>query len=205
MPVPDAFISSGFAAANRGYANTLLKEPEIIERIAELKLQPHIASVPMIEEVHTRAKVIAELLVLGSLAKQAKAWSAAVRVQELLGKDLGMFSEKQDGFEWDGDINKLSKLQRAKLRASLENMVRDNGRKQIIESVAVGQENGELQAAGGDLEAAQEPAGVVEVGSREARAGEGGVSIEPGELRGVDRSGDRHEAGGIANPFERAT
>lgn len=89
--------------------------------------------------VHSRSSVIQRLRLLSIKAEKKGALSVAVRAEELLGRDLGMFGQLDEQFKWDGDPRKLSARQMAKLRSSLQEMLREQ-MGEVIESIEVSNE-----------------------------------------------------------------
>lgn len=144
LALPEAAISAGYSTTNARYVATALeKRPHITARIAELKETPAslTATITNATPLLSRERVLTEIVLLASEARGAKAWPTVLRCWELLGKDLGMFRDRDEHFEWDGDPNKLSKGQRVKLIAGLREIVSAHAQRRSLTS-------GELQGAG---------------------------------------------------------
>src|SRR5262245_51833016 len=75
----------------------------------------------IVQYAATREDVLARLDELSRGAQADGAWSAAIRAEELKGRELGMFAPRPEpNVPWDGDLRKLSDSQLQNLMASLE-------------------------------------------------------------------------------------
>lgn len=114
VPQRDAYIDAGFEGENvntqRAAASRLNSEPEVIGRIKELQER---ASTRV--ECH-RADVIAMILESRELAMTAIQPAAAIRAAELIGKEIGMFTDKKEvriGALEDADVDEIKRIRDA--------------------------------------------------------------------------------------------
>lgn len=109
MTQTQALISAGYSAKNaRSSANKLLANPKIQARIHELRIEAGKRNEVNLDEV------IEGLRRARDEAESSGQYSAAIRATELLGKYLGMFSDKisvsSSGAGSALDTNRLAKI-----------------------------------------------------------------------------------------------
>ena len=116
----DAYVIAGYGSrAAYTCGPRLLKSPAVAARIAELRND--VSQLEIVRYAATREDVLARLDELSRGAQAAGAWSAAVRAEELKGRELGMFAPRPEPkLPWDGDFRKLDDMQLQNLMASLE-------------------------------------------------------------------------------------
>src|SRR5262245_33714934 len=114
----DAYVIAGFAPkAAYTCGPRLLKSPPVAMRIAELRHD--VSRLEIVRYAATREDVLARLDELSHGAQAAGAWQAAIRAEELKGRELGMFAPRPEpNVPWDGDLRKLSDSQLQNLMAS---------------------------------------------------------------------------------------
>ena len=101
-------------------------------------------------EAFDKARVLNRLDTLGRAAEAARQFAAAIRCEELIGKEHGMFTDSSRvAFEWDGDLAKLPPEIRLKFMAQLEGMAFGSNQKAAAEARA--QVEAELAAEEGGL------------------------------------------------------
>lgn len=207
MSLPESAVSAGYSTTNARYtALNLEKQPHVSARIAELQQTPETLT-PAITTATlllSRERVLTQLMLLAAEARGAKAWSPALRAWELIGRELGMFRDREEHFEWDGDPNKLSKGQRVKLIAGLREIVSSHRQKQGLNGGVL-----DAEQYGAAKVAESVPAddagdhGAVEAGGQDPAGADhrlrGGGAIDPvGAGSGVRAEFGTGEAGGDA-------
>lgn len=110
----DAYIDAGFEAENdnsqRAAASRLNADDEVIARIKELQER---ASTRV--EMH-RADILALILESRTLAMEIGQPAAAIRAAELIGKDIGMFTDKKEvriGALEEADVDEIRRIRDA--------------------------------------------------------------------------------------------
>jgi hypothetical protein len=114
-----AYIQAGFSGGGAAQsAARLAKQPAVAGRVAALKAHA--------TEITTRHAALDREFVLQGLkviAMGGQSDSARVKAYELLGRELGMFSEQRSNlFDWDGDLRKLTTPQLEKMLVSMDAM-----------------------------------------------------------------------------------
>jgi hypothetical protein len=114
IPQRDAYMDAGFEGENvnsqRASASRLNAEPEVIARIKELQER---ASTRV--EMH-RADILSLILESRTLAMEIGQPAAAIRAAELIGKDIGMFTDKKEvriGALEDADVDEIKRIRDA--------------------------------------------------------------------------------------------
>ncbi len=89
MARKDAMIQAGYSPNGAAVqASRLLSKPMIKEYLTSLDNKIILTS------EYTRQDIVAELLDISTLAKGSEEYHAAIRANELLGKDIGMFKQE---------------------------------------------------------------------------------------------------------------
>jgi hypothetical protein len=107
----EAYISLGYSKAGAPQsANKLLKRDDVRERVNEIQ---SLAARSTAEEVaFDQKRVLSRLDVLGRKAEELGQISAAVRCEELIGKQRGMFVDRSDHtFKFDLDLAQMNDQQ----------------------------------------------------------------------------------------------
>ena len=119
LPATVAYIQAGFARGGAAQSAARLAKRQLVAgRIAALKAHAT-------ESVMTHAAIDREFVLQGlkGIAMAGQSDSARVKGYELIGRELGMFSEQRNnGLEWDGDLRKLTTPQVEKMLASMDAM-----------------------------------------------------------------------------------
>jgi hypothetical protein len=122
LPATVAYIQAGFARGGAAQsAARLAKRPLVAGRIAALKAHAT-------DSTMTHAAIDREFVLQGlrGIAMAGQSDSARVKAYELIGRELGMFSEQRnnglDWDGWDGDLRKLSTPQLEMMVASMDAM-----------------------------------------------------------------------------------
>ncbi len=102
----EAYTSLGYSKAGAPQsANNLLKRTDVRERLNEIQ---SLAAQSSAEEVaFDQKRVLNRLDVLSRKAEECGQISAAVRCEELIGKQRGMFVERRERFLWNGRLADL--------------------------------------------------------------------------------------------------
>jgi hypothetical protein len=102
----EAYVSLGYSEAGAPQsANNLLKRTDVRERVNEIQ---SLAAQSSAEEVaFDQKRVLNRLDVLSRKAEECGQISAAVRCEELIGKQRGMFVERSARFLWSGRLADL--------------------------------------------------------------------------------------------------
>ncbi len=140
----EAYTRVGFSKKGAAPSATrLASRPSVAARIAELNRGASESTGQgfLNRAVRDRDYVIDLLKRNAQAALEAEDHAAVNRAAELLGKELGMFREKQvPQLPWDGDLRKLSMPQLEKMLASMESMTAeaeaDDAAALALESVA---------------------------------------------------------------------
>lgn len=95
LSAPKAYTSAGYSTKGAPQsANRLLKRADVARRFAYL--QAAIAQHGIQKAAVDRARVLARLDELSREAQAKEQFTAAIRAEELLGKELGMFRDRLD-------------------------------------------------------------------------------------------------------------
>jgi len=116
----EANVSLGYSKGGAPQsANNLLKRTDVRERVNEIQ---SLAARSTAEEVaFDQKRVLNRLDVLGRKAEELGQISAAVRCEELIGKQRGMFVDRNEhSFAWDGDFAKLNDQQLETVKQQLQ-------------------------------------------------------------------------------------
>ena len=141
----EAYVAVGYAGKTAYTCGPrLLKKVSVQARVSEL--QQTVATAAVTRAALDREFVLRELMDNALKAKQNHEWSASNRALELLGKELGMFTQAE--VPWDGDLATLTDQQLEKVSA-------------YFERIAFGGDQAKLQAA--HTQARLEAAVVVDV------------------------------------------
>ena len=143
LSLTEAYISAGYVSSNASSsAIRLSKEPKIAIRHAECRQFIQDNTVESI--VLTRNWVIDELIDNVKRCKKAENGkrfdsAGANKALELLGKELGMFVDRSENINWDGDPRKLSAAQLEKWTAYWQGEVQKlGGEEAILKNLAPG-------------------------------------------------------------------
>ena len=138
-----AGISKSSAYQELGYsekgipqgASRLANNPRVKARVEEICNLARRDKSTM--EAFDKARVLNRLDTLGRAAEAARQFAAAIRCEELIGKEHGMFTESSRvAFEWDGDLAKLPPEIRLKFMQQLESMAFGSNQKAAAEARA---------------------------------------------------------------------
>ena len=118
----EAYVAAGYAGKTAYTCGPrLLKVCSVRNRVREL--QQTMAHVFAGQAAVDRQFVLRELRDNALAAKQNRQYSASNRALELLGKELGMFQDRnEDWLDWDGDLSQLTDEQLQKFLSLLERM-----------------------------------------------------------------------------------
>ena len=111
-----AYVSLGYSKAGASQsANNLLKRTDVRERLNEIQ---SLAAQSAAEEVaFDQKRVLNRLDVLSRKAEECGQISAAVRCEELIGKQRGMFVDRT--LSWSGRISEMTPEQLKEMEAEL--------------------------------------------------------------------------------------
>jgi len=95
MSATQAYISAGYSKVGAGpSAYKLLKNPKVKNRLEELQRAVQECAVKGV--ALSRENVLNRLAILSAKAEDSGQMSAAIRAEELRGKELGMFVDRSD-------------------------------------------------------------------------------------------------------------
>ena len=108
-----AYVGAGYSEQSAYTSGPrLLKMAAVNARVAELRQT--VSTGAIVRAELDREFVLRELTDNALRAKEQQQWAASNRALELLGKELGMFSDDRAGvvLPWNGDLNLLTYQQR---------------------------------------------------------------------------------------------
>lgn len=127
----EAYISAGYAKAGAASAAAaLFKSPSVSSRLKEISSK--LEEMTFRPVTINRERVISRLDELSRASQAEGNYSAAIRAEELLGRHLGLFLDRTEHINWDGDPRKLSAAQLAKLTQYFEEAVEAAGGEEVI-------------------------------------------------------------------------
>jgi len=119
----EAYTLAGYSEAGaQSSASRLARNAKVAARIAELEAASAQASTAAV--LFDRARVLARLDELSRKAEAEGNFSAAIRAEELIGRNRGMFIDRTEHFTWSG---RLEDLDDAQLEAYRQSVARQYG------------------------------------------------------------------------------
>lgn len=127
----EAYTLAGYSGKGAAQsANRLNKDAAVAKRIEELRMLAN--SIPVAAMWLSENYVMQGLKDVFTKAMEMERLGDAVRALELMGKRLGLFTDKLDHtFHWDGDVSKLDDGQLENLTYSLERLAYGEDRARI--------------------------------------------------------------------------
>lgn len=115
----DAYVSVGYSKGGAAQAaNNLLKRTDVRSRLEEI--QRATADAVSANVAFDKDRVMMRLNKLSHQAEERGQISAAIRAEELIGKERGMFVERAIQTIWDGSLERLTADQLARLTQTFE-------------------------------------------------------------------------------------